>query len=486
MARGSWAATARAKVATAATALCWLVATSGVAQGASAATGRGPLDAADGGHSPGAASDGGSADAAHRGGSSGADDDGVSEEEMRQIAAGLSSDAADRVGIVMPPAAALPAASPAGRILQSMNPDLSLILDVAVGGSSRAADGQLGRGAHDPHHNGFTLQQLELFTSANVDPYLHFDATLVFTPDHIEIEEAFATTLALPANLQLRAGQFLTRFGRLNPTHPHQWHFLNQPLVLQKFMGAEGNRGLGIEASWLSPLPWYLETVLSATDAGGGHHGGETAASFLADLEPLPGIGGPGDPLYTLAIKQFFALHPDLSLLWGMSGQTGPNRRLGRSVIAGTDLYLRFRPLSSPSRQSLSLQLEAMWRQRDWPGAHRRDAGGYLEAVWGINPAWEAGLRGEWTSKIVDDFGDLESEAADDDSHHHHHHPTAASVSWPGARHRYLAQVTYSPSHFSRLRLQGHIDCPSWRPELIYGLFLALEVAVGAHGAHTY
>ena len=54
-----------------------------------------------------------------------------------------------------------------------------------------------------------------------VDPYFRFDSNLVFSQFGVEIEEAYATTLDLPANLQVRAGQFLTRFGRINATHPH-------------------------------------------------------------------------------------------------------------------------------------------------------------------------------------------------------------------------------------------------------------------------
>src|SRR4051812_41116629 len=76
-------------------------------------------------------------------------------------------------------------------------------------------------GGHDPKVNGFSIQQVELTLGANVDPYFRGDANLVLTSEGIEIEEAYATTLDFPLNLQLKAGQFLTAFGRHNPTHPH-------------------------------------------------------------------------------------------------------------------------------------------------------------------------------------------------------------------------------------------------------------------------
>ena len=61
----------------------------------------------------------------------------------------------------------------------------------------------------------------------------------------------------LPHSLQARAGQFLTRFGRLNPTHPHTWDLVDQPFALGRVFGSEGNRGAGVELSWLTPLSWY-------------------------------------------------------------------------------------------------------------------------------------------------------------------------------------------------------------------------------------
>ena len=82
-----------------------------------------------------------------------------------------------------------------------------------------------------------------------------------------------------------------------------------------------------------------------------------------------------------------------------------------------------------------------------------------------INPSWEVGGRYGFLSASPGD--DLDPEASDD-------------------RHRVSAQVTFRPSHFSRIRLQASWDRPLYRPEPIWAGFLALEFLVGAHGAHTY
>ncbi len=95
-----------------------------------------------------------------------------------------------------------------------MNPNISLIMDGAVAAFS--SDQPLQSGNHDPKATGFTLQQVEMALNSNIDVYMRFDSNIVFSQFGVEIEEAYATTLSLPYDLQARAGQFLTRFGRAN------------------------------------------------------------------------------------------------------------------------------------------------------------------------------------------------------------------------------------------------------------------------------
>lgn len=361
---------------------------------------------------------------------------------------------ADILGALEPPAEA-PAAAP--RFLQSMNPDISFILDANLAGFSSEPQ-QLG--AHDPYKTGFNFQQLELSLGSVVDPFWRMDGNLVFTPFGVEIEEAYATSLALPANLQVRAGQFLTRFGRINATHPHSWDFVDQALVIGKFFGGEGNFGLGTEVSWLAPLPWYMELSGSMTDAAGG----STARSFFGttDLEVL----SPADFQSTLALKQFFPFGSDWSLSWGLSGALGPNSTgaTNRSEIYGTDLYVKYRPVQGDGFTTVSLTTEAVTRRRQIPGAVLVDHGGYLTAYWRFDQRWATAARYELVTGTANDYLD----------------PT-----WTGDRQRTSANLTYQQSEFTRLRLQGNEDKFAWR-EPVYAVFLAFEVLVGAHGAHKF
>ena len=55
-----------------------------------------------------------------------------------------------------------------------------------------------------------------------------------------------------------------------------------------------------------------------------------------------------------------------------------------------------------------------------------------------------------------------------------------------GFRHRGSLDLTFWPTEFSRLRLQGSGDFPEWLDTPIWAGFLSLEVVVGSHPAHRY
>ena len=344
--------------------------------------------------------------------------------------------------------------------------NLSFILDMALAAFSNKEP--LQGGAHDPTKNGFNLQQLELSIGSVVDPYFRFDSNLVFSQFGVEIEEAYVTTLDLPLNLQVRAGQFLTRFGRINATHPHAWDFVDQPFIMSRYFGAEGNRGLGVEGSWLTPLPWYVEVIGSATDATGE----ATARSFFGAAAER--VLSPLDFQLTGAVKQFFPLSDDLSLLWGLSVATGPNPTGYRNYtsIYGTDVYLKFRPITSQSSQQLVFQAEVLYRRRQVPEDVLSDWGGYAQTVWRFANRWATGVRYEFGSAAKT----LEGRVAND----------PLDPEWISDRQRITASVTFWPTEFSRLRLQAATDRVGWRGSPDYSAFLALEVVTGAHGAHAF
>jgi hypothetical protein len=383
-----------------------------------------------------------------------------SEPSDAELEAALAADAQNE------PAPAAPPAQSSGLL----NPDISVILGVAAAYFSD--ESQLQTGAHDPTQTGFNFQYLELAISNAVDPYFRFDANIVFEPEGVDLEEAYGTAVALPGQLQARFGKFASRFGRINSTHLHSWHFADQPFAVGRVFGAEGNRALGVELSWLTPLPWFVEASIAAMDATGE----ETARSFLGDSDP--DLRGPEDLLYVGALEQFFPLSDDWSLLWGLSAALGPNNSGpdARTDVFGTDIYVKFRPITSESSTIVSWQTEIFYRRRQIQPAPDGnvtvwDVSAYTELFWRFAQRWGTSGRYEYGSPAFAEGGGEVLDPID--------------PGWTDSRYRLSAALTHWPTEFSRLRLQGSRDMAGWR-DPVWAAFLTAELVTGAHGAHTF
>jgi hypothetical protein len=354
----------------------------------------------------------------------------------------------------------------AARFFQSLNPDLSFIADFAAGAFNHAPgtpNGMVMVGDHDPDQNGFTFQALEMAASANVDPYFKFNANLTFNDESVEVEEAYGTTTSLPFGLQVRAGKFFTRFGRFNPTHPHTWNFSDQPIVLGRFFGGDGNRGTGLEVSELFTfLPWYVELVGSVTNA----QGDTTNRSFLSGSgQPITSAG---DLEYVGALKQFFPLSDNTSLSWGLSAAFGPNEFEGRTEIYGTDLYLKWRPLNEPQPPVVSLTAELLQRRYHAAGGTWVDSGGWAELLWRFAQRWATAVQAEYATAAQG-------------------HPISADAALAGTTERYKWALSFYPTEFSRLRAQYDFEpAVGARTVAAHAVFLNVEFAIGAHGAHAF
>ncbi|MFP4600270.1 MAG: zinc-regulated TonB-dependent outer membrane receptor [Persicimonas sp.] len=368
--------------------------------------------------------------------------------------------------------------------VQSMNPDISLILTTAGAWSSGEADL---RGGHDPQDTGFNLQGLELAIGADVDPYFRFDSAILFSLFGVEVEEAYATTLALPWQLQARAGQFKTQFGRLNPTHLHSWRFVDQPLVNAKFFGGESLRGMGAELSqivlWMpGTFRWYAAAQNISGEA--------TGRSFVPASDDIDTLA---DLTVTLRAEEFVELSRDWDLLAGASWANGRNKtgRGNRSEIYGLDTYLKWRSRTAGGLQEVGWQTEAMVRRRQIPGGVLEDFGLSSWLAWRPGRHWETALRYEYVSGVDPEGedsslfgGSIFSDAG----------PSGVvdplDPEWTQARQRGALQLSYLPSHFSRLRLQYSLDHLPYRQggldELVHTIFLQAEVVAGAHGTHAY
>jgi hypothetical protein len=396
-----------------------------------------------------------------------------------------------------------PAALPPTRVGGGQSPlrllDLSFDLLGAAGGSTapEADLRQLEGGGHDPKNQGFTLQNVELTFAGVVDPFLRGDANIVLLIDEsgetvIEVEEAYLSSLDLPFNLQLEAGQFFTEFGRLNPTHPHSWDFVDQPVINTRLFGPDGLRSPGLQLSWLAPLPFFAELVLSVQNSHG-----ETVSSFRSvPDETFAGrtlierdVRGPGDLLYLGRLRTSIDVGDELTLVGGLSALFGPNASAPdtHTRIYGADFYAKWRPLdANQGWPFLAWQTELMLRRYQAgevpgesgalaPPTSLDDVGLYTQLLWGFARPWVAGLRFDRA------LGEEEVFEAPEGRY------DSRSDALRDSRQRYSAVLSYYPSEFSKLRLQYNHD----RAQFLSGgdahsAFLQFEILFGAHGAHKF
>jgi len=396
--------------------------------------------------------------------------------------------------------------------------DLSLSIMSAVGAST--ADNHLldhlQAGGHDPNQRGFTFQAAELSISGAIDPYFRGEGHLLFTPDEVELEEAFIQTTGLPYGLGVEAGYFLTEFGRNNPTHAHASAWLDRPVAVTRLLGTDGMRGPGARVQWSLPTTWVSTFHLGAQNGnddtmisfrGEGHkHGGhghedeeDHHDTTLGGRQPVgfEGIHDPSDLVWLVRWSNAFDAG-DWTYRAGASFLHGPNRTGAdaNTHIFGIDLAAKwYAPGAQQGAPYLTIEAEAILRRAtlaagifededeneiDLDEARITDAGGYLQALYGWNPRWAAGLRIEYLrgrGDSVDHDGDPLEPA---------HDPARED------RLRLSPVLTWSPSHFSRLRLQYNYDRFSHDEDEDHGedsahsVWLGIEILIGAHPAHVF
>jgi len=364
-----------------------------------------------------------------------------------------------------------------------LNPSMSLILDFM--GSYFSQSERLELGGHAPESSGLALTGGEFAALANIDPFFRFDMAFNFA--HMELEEMYLTSLALPWSFQVRAGKFLAKVGRHNNLHPHSWHFSIHPLPNQYLFGAEGLGAPGVELSWLAPLPWYVELVAAA------QQGLEEGSFRTKDLD----AGDPGwkDFVHPFRLVSYF----DLADNWGL--QVAGNAVLGpspfepdegfRTYALGADLFLKWRPIgwgdSGYTYVSLTLEgwvremeagltgwIEDFWEgesgeKLEFPHEAWRDAGGYADVVFGLSKQWQTSFRGELWRRLEGVTPDLENGRSE----------------FGGDSLRGSAAVAFLPSHFSLVRVQYSFEQVEGFADN-HIVLVQLEVSAGAHGAHTY
>lgn len=226
------------------------------------------------------------------------------------------------------------------------NPAIGLTIDAA--GSYK-----------DNKRGNFEFRSAELGLSANIDPFTRGYALLTGTPDGFEVDEAAIVTTELPYNLAVKGGRFFADFGRLSHFHDHQLPFVNRPVVLDRFVGGEGQAD-GIEVSYLAPLRQYLTLTAGIYNKLGAENK-RVDTVVPRDLSQFT---------YLWRAASFLNLTDANSVDLGASYAYTPKVKIDEGSnrhLVGVDLTYRYTPLSQAGYRGLVWGTEFLYNRENRP-----------------------------------------------------------------------------------------------------------------------
>lgn len=401
-------------------------------------------------------------------------------------------------GEAAPPVAAMNL--PGGAQLKLTDISLDVLASAGWSTEDDAELQNLQLGDHDPNRRGFRLNQAEVSILGAVDPYFTAESHFVWKIDEpdgttgVELEEAFFTTSSLPWGLQLKGGQYLTEFGRINSTHPHAWDFVDQPVISGRIFGGDGMRAPGVRMSWLAPTPWYSELIVGTQNADG-----EQMTSFLGNPDTILPAGhvpngrdvrSGADLMYNARLLESWDFRDDITTQLGFSGAFGPNAAGGstRTSIYGADLKVKWQPPRNDDGWPFVIwQSEYLHRNYGMetqavdpdgipgsgdeyvaPGGTLKDDGYYTYLLWGFQRDWITGLRFEQAWSRGPTATPRDQDPLLDD------------------RTRVSPLVIWQPTHFSRVSLQYNFDVAGHLSHDASSVWLRIEFLIGSHPAHKY
>jgi len=380
-------------------------------------------------------------------------------------------------------------------------PNISLILDTSYVSRNKEDDivsnlnvpgvvnGLLGTTADGDStfnaNNGFNFNYAEMAISSSVDPFFRMDAIFHIREDGVEIDEAYFTSTALGYGLRAKAGKFRSNFGYLNEKHHHQLNFGDVPLVYESFLGIHGISEIGLQLQWTAPTSTYL---MLGAEVLQGNNARTFGNKSIGDAEN-PVAKASTAPALLVAYAKSSVDIGDTTVFGGISYANGSARVdngssvfSGDSSLYGADLLVKH---YFDSYSSLTWQSELLMRDMDGKDYNLNDdgtvfgnqdlrkkqSGLYTQLIYGINQSWKIGAKYDtiYQNDVIRD---------------------AVNQNLPSSLNKYSAMLEYQTSEFSRFRLQYNrnetLYSGDGKKQNINSIILEANIAVGAHGAHSF
>lgn len=308
---------------------------------------------------------------------------------------------------------------------------------------------------------GLHFDEAELSFLSVVDPYWTFAGNIVFVGDGtVDPEEVWARSVNIPS-IQLKLGKLRGTFGKHGLLHTHAFPFIQAPIIMENSIGGEGFKDAGMEAAWLTPLPWYAELTGGVYEAIGAD------ADHPLDLGSTRHDNVPylGHFKNQIDVNDATTMEVGVSTLQGRGSDGNPHGAYG------ADLTFRNVPARNSNRRGWILQSEYLQKGSTVAGTYNREQdGGYASFQYRLSQVWWMGVRGEQARKSFTDF------VVDD---------TGAPI--PGTVNRVSANIAWVPSEFSFIRLEySHAKADGGIHPTDDRIMIQMSYTIGYHPAHAY
>ena len=351
---------------------------------------------------------------------------------------------------------------------------------------------------------GFGIGETELVFKGAVDNLFRGEARFVFEQEgdstSLKTEELYAETLGLPWGTKIKAGKYWSNVGYLNDKHPHEWDFVDMPLVYQQVFGGQLNE-TGAQLSWIAPSDNLL-FKLGGEIAQGSNGYGETYNSNYNQNKPRLGS------LYAKTGGDMGDSHSwQGGVSWvrsttGSGSSANPatytlsnNDTLtfnGGNTVWIADFVYRWAPFGNPTSQNLKLQGEMFWNKQSGNmtstsgcgvdnaetcvGSNfaQNQQGFYTQGIYQFIPKWRVGYRYDRVFNGTNSYGLPSATLAG----------SQVQSGWDPYRNTLM--LDWANSEYSLIRLQLAQDT-SFGPGLTNNqIFLQYIMSLGAHGSHKY
>ena len=325
--------------------------------------------------------------------------------------------------------------------------------------------GEIGTGG-----SGFSLGEAEFNLKANIDARFFGNITFALAEEDgeavVEFEEAWMQTTALPAGFSITGGRFFSEAGYLNGFHFHADDFVDRPLPYQAFYG--GRHAVdGVQARWLAPTSLLFEvgTELNWGDAFPVTANNETSPGAWTVFTKIGGDIGDSSGW------QLGLAHISADAQERAGGEDSVATFTGDSELTVLDFVWKWAPRGNWNIRNFKIQGEYFSREEDglFDGIpyDGDQTGWYLQGVWQFAQLWRMGLRYD----LVDADNGTSMDGTELETPGDNSRRTSAMLDW-------------SPSEFSRLRLQYTNDRVLAESDNQW--YLQYIMSIGAHGAHRF